>query len=493
MDIDAEVMDGRVDSARRLFLQVAGGVAWSAVGGQTAAAFSSTQFRHQALIRAPLLERAYKAAAGNIINADPSDYLTKLAQLKPGDTLLLAPGNYKANATDVNTNDVAGLPIVGLKGLPAAPIVITGPETGVRPVLMGRSTHNTVLIADASYIVVRRLEIDGRGLDGFGVAVHGATHDITIEDNYFHGHGGDQAVVAISTAGGTAWNWIIRRNLIVGAGTGMYLGSSTGGNPFVAGLIEHNVIRDTIGYNVQIKHQAPWSSLPAGMPTDRTTTVIRHNVFSKSGNSSTGAYARPNLLVGDCPPRGPGLTNDFAIYGNFFCRNPVESLFQGEGNIAFYGNIMVASGAAILVQPHNGLVRNVRIFHNTVLTSGSRAVLVRGGAGGYTQRVFGNAVFASSRPISVVGKGAFSTQNVVDIPTNAAKYLNNPLPAAGVLDMYPRAGSALKQEAVDLTGVDDCPNWDKDFNGSPRDTAYRGAYSGQGTNLGWALGLDFKP
>jgi hypothetical protein len=107
--------------------------------------------------------------------------------------------------------------------------------------------------------------------------------------------------------------------------------------------------------------------------------------------------------------------------------------------------------------------------------------------------VFGNAVFASNRPISVVGKGAASTQNVVDIQTNAAKYLNNPLLAAGTLDMYPKLGSALRQEAVDLTGVEDCPNWDKDFNGDPRDPAYRGAYSGQGTNLGWALALDFKP
>jgi hypothetical protein len=491
--LDAEFMDTRVDGSRRLFLRVAaqgvGGVAWSSVGGETKAAFSHATLPDAAPIHGANLERASTAAIGTIINADPSNYLIKLAQLKPGDTLVLASGNY---GVGTKAGDPTGLPIFGINGTAGAPIVITGPETGARPVLMGRSTQNTIRLADASYVVVRRLEIDGRGHDGFGVAVHGPAHNITIEDNYFHGHGSDQSVVAISTAGSATWNWIIRRNLIVGAGTGMYLGSSTGGSPFVAGLIEHNVIRDTMGYNVQIKHQTAWSRLPRGMPTVKTTTVIRHNVFTKSRNSSTGANSRPNLLVGDGPSSGPGSTNGFAIYGNFFYGNPTESLFQGEGTIAFYGNVMVTGGVAIRIQPHNGLVRNVRIFHNTVMAGGP-AIFVSGGASGYIQRVMANAVFAVGTPISVRGTGAGSMQNITDTQTNAVAYLNTPLAPVGSLDLYPKVGSGLKQGQVYLTGLNDCPDWDKDFNLAPRDPAYRGAYSGEGTNPGWALGLAIKP
>lgn len=427
-----------------------------------------------------------------MINAGPSDYLDKLAQLVAGDTLLLAAGNYGVDGQGSDTSDPPGLPIFGLNGTAAAPIVITGPDSGARPKLLGRNNTNTVRLANASYIVIRRLEIDGRGYNGFGVATQGPTHDITIEDNYFHGQGADQSIVAISTTGQPTWNWIIRRNLIEGAGTGMYLGNSNGDSPFVAGLIEHNVVRDTIGYNVQVKHQAVWASVPAGMPTGKSTTIIRHNVFSKSSNSSTGDLARPNLLVGDCPPSGPGSTNGFAIYANFFYRNPSESLFQGEGHIAFYDNLMVADDAAVRVQLHNGLVRDVRIFHNTIVSSGA-AVAVSGGAAGFTQRLQANAVFATGTPITVSGSGATATQNVTDNRINAVNYLANPLAALGTLDLFPKVGSALKQGAADLSGLDAYPDWNKDFNGNTHDASFRGAYSGEGSNPGWVLALALKP
>jgi hypothetical protein len=38
------------------------------------------------------------------------------------------------------------------------------------------------------------------------------------------------------------WGRIIRRNVIDGAGTGIYLGNSDGSAPFVAGIIENNLI-----------------------------------------------------------------------------------------------------------------------------------------------------------------------------------------------------------------------------------------------------------
>lgn len=428
-----------------------------------------------------------------MINANPSDYLTKLAALRPGDTLLLAAGNYGVDAQGNDTANVPGLPIFGLNGTASQPITITGPATGAMPVLLGRSTHNTVRLDTASYIVLRRLIIDGRRLGGAGVATQGPNHHITIEDCEFRNLDDDQQTVAISTTGEPTWNWIVRRNLIDGAGTGIYFGNSTGDSPFVAGLIERNVFRNTIGYNMQIKHQTVWATpLPAGMPTGKTNTVIRHNVFSKAGTNATGGSARPNLLVDDGPPSGPGSTNGFEIYGNFFYQNNTEFLFQGSGNIAFYDNLMVSVGSALTVQPHDGgSVRDVRIFHNTIVT-GVTGISVSGGITGTTQRVVGNAVFAAGTRIGLSGVTATKADNVEDTQANATGFLNNPLVAVGAgLNLYPKAGMLLG--TVDTTGLSAYTDWDKDFSGITRSTSYRGGYGSAGTTPPWTLALDFKP
>lgn len=431
------------------------------------------------------------APSGNVIQAGPSDYLSKLSTLQPGDTLLLASGNYGVDAQGNDTSSVPGLPLFNLNGTANAPITITGPATGSKPLFLARNTHNTFRLANSSYIVLKRLAVDGRKTAAFGVAVQGQTHHITVEDCEFRNHDADQQIVAISTTGWPTWGWVIRRNLIQGAGTGMYLGNSDGTSPFVNGLIEGNVVRDTIGYNIQVKHQVAWTSIPTGMPTGATTTIIRDNVFSKSANSSTGGNARPNLLVGDCPPSGPGSSNGFAIYGNFFWQNDTESLFQGEGNIAFYDNLMVTNGTAVLVTTHNGSVRDIRVFHNTIV-SGGTGISVSGGITGYTQRVLGNAVFSAGTTIAVSGANASKTDNVEATRAASPGYLANPLGAIGSVNLYPLAGM-LKGTAVNLTGLSGYPDWNLDFNGTTRDATFRGGYSGEGSNPGWQLALDYKP
>jgi hypothetical protein len=504
-------MAADLEDTRRLFLRVAAasvsGAAIAACGGSAEAAPPTAAPSPPAAAPTPAPTPTPAPAppplapppapspaappAGNVINATPSDYLGKLSQLKAGDTLLLAPGNYGVDASGNDTSSVPGLPIFNLNGTAAAPITITGPASGPMPVLLGRSTHNTVRLANASHIVIRRLEIDGRDRGGVGVATQGPTHHITVEDCHLHGFRSDQQIVAISTVGNPTWNWVVRCNLIAGAGTGMYFGNSNGDSPFVAGLIEHNVVRDCIGYCMQIKHQVVWASVPAGMPTGRTTTMIRHNVFAKSGNSSTGANARPNLLVGDAPPNGPGATNGVEIYGNFLHDNPTEALFQGEGDIGFYANLLVTSGTALRVQTHNGAVRDVRIFHNTVVAGGS-GISVSGGAAGFTQRVIANAVFCTGVPVTVGGATASQMDNVVDTRAAAPVYLNDPLAGVPGLDLFPRPGP-LRKAAADLSGLSGYPDWDRDFNGTPYDAAFRGAYSGEGSNPGWAPVLGFKP
>ncbi len=424
---------------------------------------------------------AQVTTAGRIIHADPATYLLHLRALKAGDTLVLAAGVYDEPGA------VPGLPVFGLHGTPDAPITITGPSSGARAVLLGRDTHNTVRIGNSSYIIVRNLTIDGRDRGGDGVNAQGVSHHITLENLTIRGVGGQQDVMAISTNRAPAWNWTIRGNLIEGAGTGMYLGNSDGRQPFIAGVIEHNLIRDTIGYNVQIKHQAAWPSA-AGLPEGRTATIIRHNVFAKGSNSATGKMARPNLLVGDVPPSGPGSENRYEIYGNLFLQNPSEALFQGEGNLALYANVFVNhSGPAIVIQPHNGSVRDVQIFGNTIVASG-RGVLVDQGSAAHVQRVDVNAVFADS-PIVAPNQLA----NVVGAYADAARHLANPLPPPGQLDLAPRVGT-VRGPLIDVGEWRSFTQWDRDFDGRPRNWTIRGAYAREGSTVNaWLPRLERKP
>jgi hypothetical protein len=447
--------------------------------------------------------------------ASPSDYLNKLPTLAPGDTLVLAPGFYGVDALGLDTASVPGLPLFNLHGTQQAPITITGDPALPRPVLLGRRTHNTIRLANTSHVVLRHLHVDGRSRGGFGVAAQGLAHHITIEDCVFVGQDGNQQVVAISSTGSPTWGWVIRGNLIVGAGTGMYLGNSDGSSPFVSGLIEGNVVRDTIGYNIQIKHQVPWGPTPAGMPTEASTTVIRHNVFHKSASSSRGGLARPCLLVGDGPGHGPGSRNRFAIHSNFFYQNPAASLFQGEGRFALYNNVMVTDGTAIRVQPHNGAVRDVCIANNTVVAGDSGLVLLgqRGEpmADDAVRHVVQGNVVVGATGIQVLSAHAHVLQNVQgsraqwaavcavgawgaarDAPSDGPTGFGGAgLPELGALSLFP-THDALWLDALQGDPLQGWEGADLDFNGQPRDARARGAYSGWGRNPGWALALDFK-
>lgn len=325
------------------------------------------------------------AQRGRLLEADPATYRALLARLAPGDTLLLAPGEYPR------------LRIAGLHGAPRRCITITGPAGPGRATIVGEIGHRTVEIVDASYVVVRNLVLDSRNIPGAdGVkapaTARSAPHHIVLDGNLIIGAGATQQTDGISTKI-TAWNWVIRRNTIVDAGTALYLGDSDGTAPFIAGVIENNLIVNPIGYGMQIKYQLQRPTLP-GMPDGPQSTIIRNNLFRKDNRPSPGGD-RPNLLVGGFPDSGPGSRDIYEIYANLLVDNPREALFQGSGRISFHDNILVGGEpAAAVFRDHDLPLRLARVFGNTICSPHIGIRFDDPARQGHS--VFGNLVYAET-------------------------------------------------------------------------------------------------
>ena len=324
-------------------------------------------------------------AAAADYRAGAENYHDYLRRLQPGDRLLLEPGDYRQ-----------GLPLHKLSGQAGQPIVIEAAHPAEPPRFTGRPHANTVSLVDVRHLVVRHLELDGRNLPVDAVKAEGHSRYadfITLEHLHIHHHAASQQNVGISTKC-PAFGWVVRGNRIEDVGTGMYFGDADGSDSFVAGLIEVNRVVRTLGYNLQIKHQ---TSRPPEFQ-GRHDTVIRHNVFSKQ-DALPGPQARPSVLLGHLPLAGAGSEDRYLVYGNLFLHNPSEALLQAEGRVAVYDNVFInGSGDAVRIQPHNDVPRDMDIFSNTVLASGTGIQVRRAEGTAFRQRVVANLV-AAAQPL----------------------------------------------------------------------------------------------
>ncbi|MBI4612043.1 MAG: hypothetical protein HY720_00370 [Planctomycetes bacterium] len=422
-------------------------------------------------------------AGARTVRAGPSNYQAAVAGLAAGDVLELAAGEY-----------ARGLDVVGLVGSPEGWIVIRGPATGKRAVFLGDpgQNRNTVEIEGSSYVAIENLVLDGQDVANVDAikARRGEkpTHHIRIESCTIVRHGATQQTVGISTKCPT-WGWVIRKNRISGAGTGMYLGNSDGSDPFVAGAIEGNLVEDTVGYNLQVKHQVERPAVE-GMPQGESVTILRHNVFIK-GDGESPDGDRPNVLVGTFPESGAGSRDRYEIYGNVFFHNPRESLLQATGRVAIHDNIFVdTTESAIYLTDHNGPLRAAYVYHNTIHAA-SRGVSL-GSLPREECRVAGNLIFANEPIVGEPGKAAGVEGNLVDSVANARKHVARPGTELGRIDFHPLAGRCTGP-ALDLSPFRAHADFDHDFDGNPKGEArIRGAYAGEGASRAWKLDRAFK-
>lgn len=444
----------------------------------------------------PFLMMALPAKA-NFITANSTNYTSYLSGLTAGDTLFLTAGNY---TKQLNLNN--------RMGTASDPIVIMG--EGVNTVFLGNACCNTVNLTNCAYLVIRDFKLDGQNINYIdGVKAGGGgnnfAHHITLENLLIVNHGGniagDNQTVGISTKC-AAWNWTIRRCVIIGAGTGIYLGNSDSTCPFVSGLIENNLVINTRGYNMQVKAQKDnVRQIFAATSNDSQTTIIRYNVWSKDSGSTMigeGDGSRPCLLMDHFPSTGFGSHDRYEVYGNFFYNNPTEALMQVTANAAIYNNIFVNHVApsgyrTIVINDHDGFPpRDINVFHNTVLSaSPSGGIGLFNPNSGYEQYCYANAVFSNGTTISGF-QPSKSLDNIVSTYANANAFILSPSTSLSLLDVFPVAGQ-LEGALTDNTPFTDFTDFNIDFNGNSYDWTYRGAYSGSGINPGWPLQLDTMP
>jgi MYXO-CTERM domain-containing protein len=411
------------------------------------------------------------------VPADPSTYRAAVTALVAGDTLRLAPGDYGL------------LSIRNLNGSAGAWITITGPASGAPATFHADPGPccNTVEIADSSYVALKDVTIDGGHVDGaFGInAGGGVVHDVLVEGCTFVNHDGSQQHDGISTKVPT-WGWVIRRNRIIGAGTGLYLGNSDGTDPFIGGLIENNLVENPVGYCMEIKWQEPRPSV-AGMPSGPSATIIRNNVFIK-GDGPSPDGDRPNVLVGGFPDSGPGSEDRYEIYGNLFVHNPRESLLQASGRVTIHDNVFVDSAHnAITLQNHDLPLKMAYVYNNTIY--GTSSGVRFGSAAAQGDAVVGNLIFAAT---PIAGSIADVRDNLELAVTDAPSYVTAPSLTLGQMDFYPLAAKC-GGSTMDFGKFANDAEYDRDFNGSSKGAfTFRGAYAGDGANPGWPLASGLK-
>jgi hypothetical protein len=260
----------------------------------------------------------------------------KLSALEPGDVLRIHGGTYS----------LPGIVTLDLRGTAGTPIRIIA-QPGERVVLTRADASQNVLNIGAlkgepaAYLVLQGLEITGGSQ---GLRLLGA-HHVWIDGCHIH-HTGEAALTANSAD--TSF-LVLTRNEIHhtgGTGEGMYLGANDGVFATNRSLVALNHVHHTAGSQgdgIELK-QGSWGNRIVA-------NHVHHTPY-------------PSILV-----YGTGGRAVNVIERNV-CHDSGDNLLQVQGEAVVANNLLLRGAAGIHSHDHQGKTRDLRVVHNTIVTSG---------------------------------------------------------------------------------------------------------------------------
>lgn len=325
---------------------------------------------------------------------------TAVADLEPGDHLLIGPGTYSMLTRFE----------IQLQGTAERPIRITGADPRERPVITrpdnAQNIINVGLVSggQSRYIALRDLEL----LGGSDLIRLYDCQNIWIDRCYLHD---GQGVGIAANSNDTAFLYITRNEIArpctanpVFTGEGMYLGQNNGGVKMSDSVIAYNYVHDTQVANPGVSYQGDGIEVKQGsyrnwivgneVHTTRYPCLLVHGTGDALAAEDENVIER-NLLY-------DSQDNVMQVQADAIVRNNVSIYTQG-------------GGAAFASFDHQGPVRSLQVVHNTFLNVG-RAANLRNWSGA-PDLVFANNVCYSqtSTAINFVGgsSGVALAGNVV--------------------------------------------------------------------------------
>ena len=384
------------------------------------------------------------------------DLCAEIHALRPGDELVLRPGEYQGPCAIRNGGTAERPIVIRARDLEQRPRIVYTPER--ENALTVPSDRGTTLTVRADHVTIRGLAFGPtrRGVD----AIRARSADsLTIEDCTFEGLGGI-AVAASHRAEGRRLT--IRRNRIVNSGaTAIYIGCHDGVRcAILEVLMEGNYIHGVdapdpeIGYGVQFKLN--------------TWGWIRDNVI---GNTKG-----PGIMVyGATHPDRVSVVERNAVSGS----RTSAGIVLGGGPAIVRNNVATESAeGGIQLEDYGGrgLLRNIAIAHNTIYNNGTGGITIYQSAPVSEAWVVNNAVHArpGTAPFPAEGDAIRSRGNV-DCSSGGC------FRAPGERDFSPAPGSPLVGAAANVA-----QEWmpKDDFGGTPRrGPASVGAFEGPGAPI----------
>lgn len=257
-----------------------------------------------------------------------------VADLKPGDQLLLAAGTYSVDRLwDILVSGTAEAPI-WITAEKDATVTFTRPDAKQNVLNIGQSSP-------VQYLCLRGIEITG-GSHGLRL---GRCHHVWIDNCHIHHTGG----VCLSANSADTHHLFLTKNHIhhgSGHAEGMYLGANNGEHIMSESVIAKNHIHDCRGEQgdgIEVK-QGSWGNL------------IAENDVHDTNYPCITVYGTAGKPVN--------------IIEKNLCRRSSDNTMQVQGEAIVRNNVLIgAPGSGFASTDHQGKTLNLQVIHNTIINT----------------------------------------------------------------------------------------------------------------------------